>query len=286
MRIDQLFRPRSPSDVWSSVLGGAVGELVDTGLLEHLRRGSVAGTPDSEVAEVLLRQLRADLEAYGTDKPARFRDDDLPEVIRTTSRVTQRLGLEFDLPFRTYDEWRRHWVAKGCKGSWACRRRLVGTMFDEPMRSVRRLADQTDQQVLGRPVSPAAGTGWPMVDREIDNLRRAFGMAASPADYANIGNGCVRLTEMISAACWDGARHGVPDQPDPPIASTKARFDRIVDVDAAGPGNAEMRKLVRATIEFAQQVKHGGTPTRRRAGLAADSVIALANLLRRLREPD
>jgi len=53
-----------------------------------------------------------------------------------------------------------------------------------------------------------------------------------------------------------------------------------------GPDNAAIRKLANDTIEMAQHVKHSATPTRREAGVAADAVIQLANILRRLDEPD
>jgi len=39
-------------------------------------------------------------------------------------------------------------------------------------------------------------------------------------------------------------------------------------------------------VEFAQLVKHRETPTRRDAGVGADAVIMLANILRRLAEPE
>jgi hypothetical protein len=39
-------------------------------------------------------------------------------------------------------------------------------------------------------------------------------------------------------------------------------------------------------IEMAQEVKHRSTRNRREAGIAADSVILLANILRRLDEED
>jgi hypothetical protein len=45
-----------------------------------------------------------------------------------------------------------------------------------------------------------------------------------------------------------------------------------------------VRRVVNAVIELAQKVKHNPTPTRQQAGIAADSVIMLANILRRLHE--
>jgi hypothetical protein len=44
-------------------------------------------------------------------------------------------------------------------------------------------------------------------------------------------------------------------------------------------------RLPERFVVFAQEVKHDTTPTRRDAGVAADSVILLGNVLRRLRSP-
>ena len=44
--------------------------------------------------------------------------------------------------------------------------------------------------------------------------------------------------------------------------------------------------MARASIELAQAIKHRDTPSRRDAGIAADSLIQLANILRRLDEPE
>jgi len=286
VKADDLFHPRTADDIWRGGLSGVSGDRVNLSLLEQIRRAPVTTTPDAEVAETFLRQLRSDLEAYGTDGMTRLRDDDLPVAIRTACEVTRRLGVAFDVPFRTYAEWRTYWMERSCKGSWMCRRKLVRELFDEPLTAVRRLAERADHQTLGEPISPAGRTGWREVDAEISEVRRLFGMAATPSDYANVGNSCVRLVETISAAVWDPARHSAPGEQDPPIDQTKTRFDRVVEVEAAGPASAPIRRLARATIEFANHLKHGGTPTRRKAGLAADAVISLAHVFRRLRDAE
>ena len=51
-----------------------------------------------------------------------------------------------------------------------------------------------------------------------------------------------------------------------------------------GKDHASTRSLARAIGVFSQAVKHSSTPTRREAGMAVDSVITLANLLRRLEQ--
>jgi hypothetical protein len=83
--------------------------------------------------------------------------------------------------------------------------------------------------------------------------------------------------ESISSGHGDG-------EDEPPVAKTKIRIDRYIEDTVKGPENAELRKLAKSAIEFAQRVKHSPTSTRRDAGVAADTVILLANILRRLDE--
>ena len=63
---------------------------------------------------------------------------------------------------------------------------------------------------------------------------------------------------------------------------TKKRFQRYIEVILPGKDNAAARSLARSIVVFAQAVKHAKTPSRREAGIIADSVIILANLPRRL----
>ncbi len=125
------------------------------------------------------------------------------------------------------------------------------------------------------------GTGWAQVEAEISELRRHFAMARTDQDYRTIGNDCVAVVERLSATVFDPDRHVKGEDP-PPLANTKQRLGLFVRHTAPGPPNAEIRKVARAVIELAQAVKHRKTPSRRDAGIAADSVIQLANVLRRL----
>lgn len=125
-------------------------------------------------------------------------------------------------------------------------------------------------------------TGWPEVDKEISELRRHFQGARTAQDYRSVGLDCVAVTESLGAQVYDPAKHLREGEEEPPIANTKQRLERFLGDAIPGPENATLRKLARATIDYAQHVKHSGTPTRREAGIAADAVIQLANILRQL----
>jgi hypothetical protein len=123
------------------------------------------------------------------------------------------------------------------------------------------------------------------VDTEIAELRRHFQTARTPQDYRNVGNDCVLVVERLSGTVYSAERHLRPGEEEPPFANTKQRLDRFIEDSLQGADNAPLRKLARATIEMAQAVKHRSTPNRTEAGMAADGVILLANLLRRIDEP-
>lgn len=50
----------------------------------------------------------------------------------------------------------------------------------------------------------------------------------------------------------------------------------------SGRCNEAIRSVANKVIELAHSMKHSTAPTRREAGIAADAVIMLANILRRV----
>jgi hypothetical protein len=138
----------------------------------------------------------------------------------------------------------------------------------------------------GRASQPRPVTGWARIDEELAELCRHFQIACSEQDYRNVGNDCVIVAEALSRQVYDPDVHLRQSEDEPPPAKTKIRIERYIEDTAPGPDNADLRKLARAAIEFAQRVKHSATSSRREAGIAADTVILLANILRRLEEPE
>jgi hypothetical protein len=190
------------------------------------------------------------------------------------------------VPFRDFSSFREWWIRNGAAGSggYQARRNLLSGIFELLH---NRLADMEQEALtssLVEPISPHARTGWAAVDTEISELRRHFLSARTAQDYRAVGLDCVAVTEALSRQVYDPARHLREGEAEPPVAKTKQRLERFVEETAPGSDNAALRKLAVASIEFAQHVKHSTRPTRREAGIAADAVIQLANLLRRLDE--
>lgn len=264
---------------------GLPSRYLDVELLARLRRGPIPEREDIEIAVPLARLVHDDLERYGTTGDPEMAEQGMREALSALRAVVDRLAIsdsDFEVPFRDFATFRSWWLKNGARGSWQARRDLLSFVFDSLHDRLADMEQQALSSSLVDPVSPHARTGWSAVDTEISELRRHFLSARTAQDYRNIGQDCVAVTETLSRHVYDPERHMREGEQKPPVAQTKQRLDRFVEDAAPGSHNASLRKLSRAVIEFAQHVKHRTTPTRREAGIAADAVIQLANLLRRL----
>ena len=253
-----------------------------------LRSGSLPGRSDVEVAVPLARLVHDQFERFGTDGQQELTEESARDALLALRAVANRLGIEdFDPPFRDYGSFRSYWIQQGMAGSggWQARRTVLYGIFEPLHDRLAEIEAQALTSTLATPISPHGRTGWPTVDQEIAELRRHFSTARSPQDYRGIGNDCVHITEALSRLLYDPSHHLRVGESEPPIDKTKQRLGRFVEDAVPGPENAAIRKVAVATIEMAQHVKHSSTPNRREAGIAADAVIQLANILRRLAEP-
>lgn len=275
-----------------SFFGGpdTVSRGLNETLLTNLTRGAVASHADLETAVALARFAHQEFEAHAT-KGAEISQDQSVLVLRALHALLRRLGVDrttFNPPFIDFDTFSKHWRSIGASGtgSWQVRRDLLDEIFNP----LHKLLDEREAgsitSTLATAISPHRVTGWPRVDEELAELRRHFEKASTQQDYSNVGNDCVSVLEVLSETVYDHAKHQRGNDPEPPVQKTKERLDRYIEVELVGSDNAELRKLARAAIEFAQAVKHRrATVTRQESGIAADAVILLANLLRRL-QPD
>lgn len=256
--------------------------VLNRDLVSQIHSGN-AGLPDIETAVPLAHLAHNEYEARATDDNSQLRVDESRAVLSALKKVLVRLSIPFNPPFIDFDDFYKYWRRQGATGagSWAVRRKMLSDLFDPVHERLADLEAGSMTSELPQPVTSHPRTGWIRVDEEIAELRRHFQAASTPQDYRNIGNDCVIILERLSEVAYVAARHLRPDEDEPPVANTKSRLERVVETDLTGRSNAELRKLVKAAIEQAQAVKHR-TPDRLQAGIAADSVILLANILRRI----
>lgn len=281
MRETDFFEEAPTPDPWS-----ATHSTLKEDLVTQVHAGTSPHS-DIEVAVPLCRLVHDEFEGYGTDGNTRLNNPEARGVMAALRAVLRRLDVPFDPAFTDFNTFQSYWRRTGASGTggWQMRRDILAELFNPVHERLTDLEAGNLQSTLAQPVTSHPRTGWTRVDDEVAELRRHFQAARTPQDYRNIGNDCVIVLERLSETAYETDRHLQSDEDEPPIANTKKRLERVVEVDLPGPSNAELRKLVRAAIEQAQAVKHR-TPNRRQAGIAADSVILLANIFRRLAEPE
>ncbi len=187
----------------------------------------------------LARLIHDEFEAFGTGGGEVMDDADMREALQALRALCQRLGVGApDVPFRDFTTFRSYWIRTGASGAggWQARRDILSGIFDALHDQLADLESRSLTSSLAEAVSPRGRTGWTKVDAEVAELRRHFQTATTPQDYRNVGNDCVIVIEAISAAAYDAARHLRPDASEPPVAKTKDRLDRVVEVELAGPG--------------------------------------------------
>lgn len=260
-------------------------EQVDAERFDSLRGGRLAGVSDEDAAEDLLSFVYDELTAFGTGGGEMMTNDQVRRAISGLNAVMKRVGVELEIPFRDFNSFKAYWLRSGGYNSYAARREILDGIFHEPLARVMAVRDRKLSATLVDPISPHAVTGWPRVDTEIEAMRTEFRDAITPQNCRAVGLHAVAVLDALSAVAYKHSVHGDGDE-EPPAASTKDRLDRVIVHVLPGKENAEIRKLVRASIEAAQAVKHGTTPTRLRAGIAADAVLVVTHMMRRLAEEE
>lgn len=253
-------------------------------LVDAVRRGPVTGYDDLDLTTVLAQFVVEELEAVGTGGGQRLDDSDSALVLRAITAALKRHGIELDLPFRNYTGFKTYWIKSDMSGSWQARRSYVQDLFEPVLAALFRLDDVRLDAVTATPVSPRAGTGWSGVDTEIQEIIKRFRAAVTPQDYRAVGGNAVGVLEALGMAVFDPTKHLTPGEDPLPRDKTKERLDRYIQHALPGGDNEALRGLCRKSVEFAHKVKHRPTPTRVDAGVAADAVIMLANILRRIME--
>lgn len=285
MHMGDFFREETRHDPSGGPWGTSTVETVfREELVEQIRNSPIDGYTDLEVATGLNRLVYAELEKRATNESQQLDDEKIELAQKSLQAVLTRLGITLNLPWRNFAEFRTYWMQRGLtgSGSWQARRDLLDGYFQPVLSELDHLEQASDQGALASAVSPYEELGWPEVDREIEALRARFRSAQNEADYRDVGNRSVAVLEALSRVLYDPQKHLRDGESEPPVDKTAIRLGRYVEDSLSGSDHELVRGVVKKTSDLAHKVKHRPAATRRDAGIAADSVIMLANVLRRV----
>ena len=282
MRLDDFFTTTPPvSDMWGDA---ATSSALNADLLREIMKRPVPGDDHLETAVSLTRLVRREFEASGTDSSQVISVEESELILRTLRLTLKRDGISFEPPWRDFPSFRSHWLREGASGSWQARRDLLDKWFLPVLEHLEAKEERAFRSELANGVSPRTELGWPAVDEYIRQLRQRFHSATSVADYKDVGNRCVGVLEALSSVVYDPALDCPPNEAPPSIDKTNIRIGAYVDRKLPGKGNEELRGLIKKASAVAHRMKHSERANRTTTGICADTVILLANVLRRLQE--
>lgn len=254
-------------------------------LLETIKNGEFTGDSTLSVANDLLSLVWNEYQKYGTEG-TQLPATDIILAQKTLIAVLNRLDISLEIPWKDFSAFLTYWIRHNASGvgGWQARREILMDIFNPVQKELDRREDLSDKANLATAISPHTKLGWDIVDDRIEALRRRFVQAQISEDYSDVGNRAVALLEALADQVYDPAKHVRAGEEPLAYGKTKDRFDRYIEESLPGASNASLRKIARGAVEFSQALKHGSITTRKNVGVLGDSVILLANMLRRLEE--
>lgn len=145
------------------------------------------------------------------------------------------------------------------------------------------------KQLSGRPVFAArkAGTrieifdeptGWPRVDRQMDEVRSRLREASTEEQFQAVGLLCRETLISLAQAVYDRQRHPTLDGVAASDADAKRMLEAFVAVELAGNANEEARSHAKAALRLALALQHDRTAAFRTAALCAEATASVVNI--------
>lgn len=130
-------------------------------------------------------------------------------------------------------------------------------------------------------------TGWPKVDRQIDELLLRFREAANEEQFQSVGHLCRETLISVAQVVYDPQRHPTVDGVEPSATDAKRMLEAFINVELTGGSHESARKHAKASLELANDLQHRRNASFRDAALCTEatmSVVRIAAILAGRRE--
>jgi len=146
------------------------------------------------------------------------------------------------------------------------------------------------KQLSGRPVFAARQvgtrveifdepTGWPKVDRQMDEVRSRLHEASTEEQFQAVGLLCRETLISLAQAVYDRDRYPPTDGVAPSATDAKRMLEAFIAVELTGPANEEIRGHAKAALRVALALQHNRAADFRAAALCAEGTASMVNLI-------
>jgi hypothetical protein len=136
----------------------------------------------------------------------------------------------------------------------------------------------TPQPVSGRARVFEEPTGWPKVDRQLQEVRQRLDAAQTEEQCQAVGLLCREVLISVAQVVYNEGRHRTLDGVQPSETDAKRRLEAIFEAELAGSANEEARAHAKAAVKLADALQHKRTADIRTAALCAEATVSVVNL--------
>jgi hypothetical protein len=122
-------------------------------------------------------------------------------------------------------------------------------------------------------------TGWPKVDRQVDEVRHRLREARTEEQFQAVGHMCRESLITLAQAVYDHNRHPPLDGTQPSPTDAKRMLEAFFAVELGGGANADARKHARAAFDLANGLQHDRTAGFRDAALCAEATLSVIRIV-------
>jgi hypothetical protein len=135
------------------------------------------------------------------------------------------------------------------------------------------------QKTEGRTEVFEEPTGWPKVDRQIQEIRLRLETASTEEHYQTVGLLCREVLITVAQQVYNPERHKPSDGICPSATDAKRMLENYFEKELCGGANEEARIHAKAALRLALALQHKRTANFQMAALCAEGTLSVINIL-------
>lgn len=191
------------------------------------------------------------------------------EYIERRRRISTELArrrLTDPNPHPDLWSWYHQW-SSGDLPSYKSRRKFISDLFGPLM---DELASVSGQERLGISGAP---TGWPRVDRTVDEIQLRLDQAEVEEHFQQIGLLCREVQISLAQSVYKPERHPSEDGVSPSKTDARRMLDAYIATELKSKRNEAVRRHVKAALALANELQHDRTADQQQAFLCAEASV-------------
>jgi hypothetical protein len=229
--------------------------------------------PDGSTIEGLIQLIDLQvslLVSVATDGPRIVEVDALySDRRRRINKALAQLGMSPVFPWHSLWDWHAYWSTHFT--TYAGRRTYIRQIAAPVIDELEQRANSTAVTDWGHALT------FDSLEQRLDGLKAEVEAARTLDDFQDVGRRCREVLIAAVNLIFDDSM--TDDRAVPKTADAKARFELVLTAKAAGASHAELRKLMRASWDLAQDATHSSSATRVDALAAAQATVLIVRVL-------